>query len=81
MELRGRKIYRVREGRTFAGLCAGLGEYLEVDPVFVRLLWVIGTCVTGVVPGLLAYVVGWIVVPERPATFTASAPEESSPPA
>ena len=81
MELRGRKIYREREGRTLAGLCAGLGAYLEVDPVFVRLVWVAVTCLTGVLPGVLAYVVGWVVVPERPAPFTATAPEESSPPA
>jgi len=67
MDLRERRIFRSREHRTLAGICGGLGEYLEVDPVFVRLLWVIGTCVTGIVPGLLAYVVGWLVVPDRPA--------------
>jgi phage shock protein PspC (stress-responsive transcriptional regulator) len=44
------------------GVCGGLAEYFNVDPVIVRLLFLLGlTCVGGT---LLAYVIMWIVVPE-----------------
>ncbi len=54
-----------REGQA-AGLCAGLGRYLGVDPTVVRLSWVLGTLLTGLLPGVLAYLAGWLLVPEEP---------------
>jgi len=52
--------------RRFAGVCAGLAEYFGVDPTVVRLLWVFVTLVTGVVPGILAYLIGWMIMPLAP---------------
>lgn len=49
-----------------AGICGGIGEYFEVDPVLIRLLYLLATVFTGVVPGLLAYVIAIAVVPEAP---------------
>ncbi len=46
-----------------AGVCAGIGKYLDVDPTVVRLLWVVATLITGGV-GVLAYIIAWIIVPE-----------------
>jgi len=49
-----KKLYRcVDEGRV-AGICAGLGEYVSIDPVVIRLGWVAVTVMTGIVPGALA---------------------------
>ncbi len=50
--------------QKIGGVCGGLANYFEVDPVLVRLMFVGAGFLTGVVPGLLAYVVGWIIVPQ-----------------
>lgn len=48
--------------RMIAGVCGGLGEYFDIDPVLVRLIFVL-LAFTGV--GVLAYITLWIVMPER----------------
>lgn len=56
-----KKLYRSKSNRRLAGVCGGLGEYFDIDPVIVRLAWVIFTLAGGA--GLLAYIVGWIIIP------------------
>lgn len=58
-----KRLYRSRENRMLAGICGGLGEYFEVDPTFVRLLWVLAAFVAG--GGILAYLIAWVVIPKR----------------
>ncbi|WP_319506786.1 PspC domain-containing protein [uncultured Methanolobus sp.] len=58
------KLRRSRNDRMLAGVCAGLGEYLGVDPVVVRLLWAVGTFFS-LGTGLLIYVLAWIIIPEE----------------
>lgn len=55
------KLYRSRSQKMIAGVCGGLGEYFDVDPVLIRLLFVVTAFISGV--GILAYIVLWIVVP------------------
>ena len=58
-------LRRSQVDRQIAGLCGGIARYLDVDPVFVRVLWVVLTIVPGtILLGLLAYAVGWLIVPE-----------------
>jgi len=58
-----KKLYRIKEGRIFAGVCAGLGEYFDIDPVVLRLLWLISCfCFGG---GVLAYLIAVIIIPAR----------------
>jgi phage shock protein C len=61
-----RRLYRSIEEGRLAGVCGGIGVYFGIDPVFVRLGWVAATLLTGVVPGLVAYGVAWIIVPREP---------------
>jgi phage shock protein C len=61
----GRKrLLRPRAGRKISGVCAGMGEYFDLDVVAVRLVWLIVAVMTGV--GFLAYLIAWIVIPEGP---------------
>ena len=60
-----KRLYRIPEGRVLAGVCSGIGEYFGVDPVVVRLAWLLFAFMWG--SGLLAYLVAWIIVPERPS--------------
>lgn len=59
-------LYRSRKNKVFAGVIGGLGEYFGVDPVLVRLIWLLVLLGTGVIPGLIVYVVAMVVVPKHP---------------
>jgi phage shock protein C len=57
-----KKLVRPKSGKMLAGVCAGLANYLDVDVTLVRLIWVF-LLIPGGLPGLLPYVVCWIVIP------------------
>jgi len=59
-----KKLYRSRTSSMIAGVCGGLGEYLKVDPTILRVVAVLLIFAKGI--GLLAYLIGWIVIPRRP---------------
>ncbi len=59
-----RRLYRSNTEKIIGGVCGGLGEYFEIDPVLVRIITVILILGTGL--GLLAYIIGWIIIPIRP---------------
>jgi phage shock protein C len=61
-------LYRSVSDRKIAGICGGLGEYLEVDPTVVRLVTVIAALATGLIPVTIGYIIAWFVVPEAPRT-------------
>jgi phage shock protein C len=53
---------------------------MDLDPVFVRVIWVAGTCITGFIPGIVAYLLAWIIMPEQPLpVVTASPPPAATP--
>lgn len=58
-----KRLYRSKTNRVFAGVCGGLGDYLQVDPVMLRLIWVIITLISGFFPGVLAYIIAVMIVP------------------
>jgi len=62
------RLYRLRNERKLAGVCAGLAYYLNIDPTIVRLLWVIGVFATGGV-AILLYIIMAVVLPESDVTF------------
>ncbi len=64
------KLYRSRENRMLGGVCGGLGEYFDIDPTLVRLLFVFGAFLG--VPGalLLIYLVMLVVVPQTELVVT-----------
>lgn len=49
--------------KMICGVCAGIGEYLNLDPTVVRLLWVLFSMMGGA--GLLAYIIAAIIIPEE----------------
>jgi phage shock protein C len=57
-----KRLYRSTKDRMLAGVCGGLAEYFEIDPVIMRVLFVVITLGAGV--GILGYIILWIVVPE-----------------
>jgi len=59
-----RHLYRSRQHKLVGGVCGGIGEYFELDPVLVRILTVLLFMLPGV--GILTYIIAWIIIPERP---------------
>ena len=74
MLLQNKRLYRSRDESRLAGVCGGLGTYMDLDPVFVRVIWVVGTCITGFIPGIVAYLLAWIIMPEQPLPVVAASP-------
>ena len=64
-----RRVTRSRDERVVGGVCGGLGEHLDVDPVLFRLAFVLLAFAGG--SGVLAYLVAWIVLPEGPPATAA----------
>jgi phage shock protein C len=58
-----KKLYRSQTNKVIAGVCGGLGEYFDVDPVVVRLIWLFLVVCTGVLPGVIVYLLAILVVP------------------
>jgi phage shock protein C len=58
------RLYRSRDERMLAGVCGGLAKYFRIDPTIIRLIFVVLALAGG--PGLLIYIIMWIVVPEEP---------------
>lgn len=58
-----KKLMRSKTDKIIGGVCGGLGDYLEIDPVIIRIVWLVLFFVGGV--GLLAYIVAWIIIPEE----------------
>ncbi len=58
------KIFRSSTDKMLAGICGGLGKMLSVDPTIVRLGAVLITLLTGVLPVVIVYLVGWVIIPE-----------------
>ncbi len=59
-----RRLYRSRRDRILGGVCAGMGDYFGIDPVLVRLLFVLLTFAGGA--GIVLYLVAWLITPEEP---------------
>ena len=57
------KLHRSRQNRMIAGVMGGVAEYLGWNPTFTRLLFVIISTASAAVPGILIYVVMWVVMP------------------
>lgn len=55
------KLYR--KNGMIGGVCEGIGEYANIDPSIIRVLWAVSILVYGT--GLLLYILLWILIPEE----------------
>ena len=62
-----KRLYRSRKDRKLAGVCGGIAEYFKIDPVFVRVAFIVLVFCSGA--GLIAYGAFWIVTPEAPESL------------
>ncbi|MBK7498194.1 MAG: PspC domain-containing protein [Ignavibacteriales bacterium] len=70
-----KKLYRSVTDKMLGGVCGGLAEYFSIDPVLVRLIFVLAVIFGG--SGILAYIILWIIIPQKPFIIT---PFNTNPP-
>lgn len=58
-----KRLFKSRDNRMVCGVCGGVGEYFNVDPTLIRLVWVLASLFGG--SGLLAYIIAAIIMPEE----------------
>lgn len=68
-----KQLYRSRTDKKLLGICGGVAEYFNADPTLVRLTAVVLVLITGGA-GVIAYLVGGIVIPEKPESTPAAQP-------
>jgi len=59
-----KRLYRSGKDKILGGVCGGLGDYLDIDPTIIRLLWVFFGLALG--SGLIAYLIAWLIIPRNP---------------
>lgn len=59
-----KKLYRSKKEKVILGVCGGLGRYFNIDPLLVRIIFIIFTLVKGI--GVLVYFISAIIIPLEP---------------
>ena len=60
-----KKLYRSKENKVLAGIIGGIGEYFDIDPVILRIIWVLLVVFTAFVPGIIVYLFAVLIVPKK----------------
>ena len=61
-----KKLYRSLDERTVSGLLGGIADYFNVDPTLVRVVFIFLLLVTGIIPGIIAYIIAVLITPNAP---------------
>jgi len=59
-------LVKSRTNKVISGVCGGIGEYFNVDPSLIRIVWVIFAVFSAGFGGLLAYIICAIILPNPP---------------
>ena len=59
-----RRLYKSKKNKTIAGVCGGIAEYFEIDPVVVRLIFILFLFIGG--SAIIAYIICAIIMPNPP---------------
>jgi len=63
-EWKMKKLYRSTDNKKIAGIFGGLGEIFDIDPTLLRLVFAFIGLVTAILPIVIAYLIGWIIIPK-----------------
>ena len=55
------KLQRPRKGKMIGGVCAAIGNSLNIDPTILRIVWLLTILLAGT--GLLVYIICWLLIP------------------
>lgn len=60
-----KRLFRSKKESMLAGVCGGIAEYFGLDPTLVRIGYILLSVLSAAFPGLIVYLILWIVVPEE----------------
>ena len=60
-----KRLFRSNINKVFAGIFGGLGKYFNVDPVILRVIWLLATVFSGFFPGILVYIFAVFIIPKE----------------
>ena len=60
-----KRLYRSSTDKVLAGVCGGIAEYSNMDPTLIRVIAVLITVFTGFIPGIIAYIIMAIIMPQK----------------
>lgn len=61
-----KRLYKSKNDKIISGVIGGLGEFYMIDPTLLRLGYIVLVILTGVFPGIVAYIIASIIVPDKP---------------
>jgi phage shock protein C len=61
-----KKLYKNEHDEVLTGVIGGIGEYFSIDPTVLRIAFVVLVLITGVFPGIIAYIIAYFIIPEKP---------------
>jgi phage shock protein C len=71
------RLYRSNSDKKIAGVCGGIGQLMDVDPTIVRLVVIVLTFATGIVPFFVGYLIAWWIVPPEPPNTRPQQPSQA----
>jgi len=60
-----KKLYKSKDNKVISGVIGGIGEYFDIDPVILRLGWLLVLVATAVIPGIIVYFIASLIVPKK----------------
>jgi phage shock protein C len=64
-----RRLYRSKHNRVLLGICGGMGEYFNIDPVIIRVIAIV-LLIIGVFPAIIAYLILALIIPLEGSTYS-----------
>ncbi|BDC35649.1 PspC domain-containing protein [Candidatus Methanoliparum sp. LAM-1] len=61
-----KRLYRSKKNKIIGGVCGGIAEYLDIDPTVIRIIYVLLTIFTEFLPGIIVYLLLWLIIPNEP---------------
>lgn len=58
-----KRLYKIEQGKKIDGVCGGIAEYFDIDPIIIRLLWILFACSFG--SGIIAYIIAAFIMPRK----------------
>lgn len=59
-----KRLYRSRKDKILGRVCGGIANYFSIDPVIVRLIWIL-LSIGSFGAGIIVYVIAWIIIPQE----------------
>ncbi|MDO8538357.1 MAG: PspC domain-containing protein [archaeon] len=59
-----KRLYRSRKDKILGGVCGGIANYFSIDPVIVRLIWIL-LSIGSFGAGIIIYLIAWVIIPQE----------------